>query len=113
MGWRATAPALRELVYVCRDMTMPSFISSMLRCLAALAVALTVGAWAAPARAGVEDVLKEIQREGQAQVLVRMKADGGGAVAWSPRLSASRQRVAVATAFIDAAPALSRAQVAT
>ncbi|MGE4062602.1 MAG: S8 family serine peptidase [Rhodospirillaceae bacterium] len=74
---------------------------------ALLVAALT----ASPTRAGVEDVLREVGEDGRAQVLVRMKADGGGAVPWSPRLSVSRQRVAVATAFNEAAPAFRRARV--
>lgn len=76
-----------------------------------LAAVAATGFVSGPAIAGVEDVLKNIDRDGQARVLVRMKADGGGATAWTPRLSVSRQRVAVATAFNDAAPAMRRARV--
>lgn len=86
-------------------------ISSLLRSIALVAAVITAGFLTSSARAGVEDVLKEIGPNGRAQVLVRMKADGGGAVPWTPRLSASRQRVAVATAFNEAAPALARARV--
>jgi len=86
--------------------------STLLRPFALLA-AVTAAAFASTpaAAAGVEDVLKEIAQQGQARVLVRMKADGGGAVAWSPRLSVSRQRVAVATALNETAPVLARARV--
>ncbi len=110
-GWRATAAMLRAFVYVCRDKSMRSF-SSLLRPIALFAAVAVAGFASGPARAGVEDVLKEIGEGGRAQVIVRMKADGGGAAAWTPRLSPSRQRVAVATAFLDAAPAFDRARVA-
>ncbi len=77
----------------------------------AAAAVVAAGFMSGAAEAGVEDVLKEIGQDGRAQVIVRMKADGGG-VAWTPRLSTSRQRVAVATALLDAAPAFERARVA-
>lgn len=91
-------------------MSMPHLLSSFVRPVLVLIAALAAGA--GPAHAGLEDVLKQIQQDGQARVLVRMKADGGGAVPWTPRLSASRQRVAVATAFLAAEPVLDRAGVA-
>lgn len=102
---------LRAFVFVCRDKSMRSFFSPLRPIVLFAAVAVT-GLVSGSARAGVEDVLKEIGQDGRAQVIVRMKADGGGAVAWTPRLSPSRQRVAVATALIDAAPAFDRARIA-
>lgn len=103
---------LRAYVFVCRDMSMTVRFSNILRTLALVASVAAAGLSSGVAQAGVEDVLKEIAPQGRAQVLVRMKANGGGAAAWTPRLSVSRQRVAVATAFHDAAPALDRARVA-
>jgi subtilisin family serine protease len=84
---------------------------SHLRSILLLAAVTASGIASGPVNAGVEEVLREIGPNGRAQVLVRMKADGGGAVPWTPRLSPSRQRVAVATAFNQAAPALARARV--
>lgn len=110
-GWRATGALLRAFVFVCRENSMGFFLSPYIRPLLILAAVVAPVVVAGPARAGVEDVLREVGESGSAQVLVRMKADGGGAVAWSPRLSVSRQRVAVATAFHEAAPALARARV--
>ena len=83
------------------------FVRTALLFAAAIVPGLAIG----PARAGVEEILREIAPNAPAQVLVRMKADGGGAVPWTPRLSSSRQRVAVATAFNEAAPALRRSGV--
>jgi subtilisin family serine protease len=85
---------------------------SHLRSIILFAAVTASGLASAPVNAGVEEVLREIGPNGRAQVLVRMKADGGGAVPWTPRLSPSRQRVAVATAFNEAAPAIRRARVA-
>ncbi len=102
---------LRAFVFVCRDISMRFHFSRFLRHLALLTAVAVPGLATGPVAAGVEDVLKNVGQDGRANVLVRMKADGGGAVAWSPRLSVSRQRVAVATAFNEAAPALHRAQV--
>lgn len=116
-GWHATGALLRAYVFVCRDMSMTVRISNILRSFAFVASVAAAGlssviATPGIAQAGVEDVLKEIAPDGRAQVLVRMKANGGGAAAWTPRLSVSRQRVAVATAFHDATPALTRARIA-
>lgn len=85
--------------------------SRFLRCLTFVALA-AMGLGVSHARADVADVLKEIQQDGEARVLLRMKADRGP-VPWAPRLSASRQRVAVATAMNEAAPALARARLAS
>jgi len=104
------ALVLRAFVSVCRDQSMTKLFR-LLRSFVLPAVLVATAFVAAPSRAAVDDVLKEIQRDGQARVLLRMKADGGG-VAWAPRLSASRQRVAVATAFHEATPALQRAGIA-
>lgn len=92
--------------------TSPSFIRSarpLLRgCLAAF-TALCVTA-CAPAQAQMDDVLKHIQRDGQARVVVRMKADTGAA-AWSAQQSAPRQRAAVAAALENVQPSLRAARI--
>lgn len=115
-GWHATGALLRAYVFVCRDTSMTVRISKLLLSIALAATVAGAGllsgiATPGIAQAGVEDVLKEIAPDGRAQVLVRMKANGGGAAAWTPRLSVSRQRVAVATAFHDVSPALARARI--
>lgn len=102
---------LRAFVFVCRDKSMNRPFTRLLRFLVLFAAVTAPGLLSGPVHAGVEDVLREIAPNGHAQVLVRMKADGGGGAPWSPRLSTSRQRVAVATAFHEAAPALHRARV--
>ncbi len=103
---------LRAFVFVCRDKTMNRRSFSLLRSIVLFAAVTASGLASGPVNAGVEDVLREIAPNGRAQVLVRMKADGGGGAPWTPRLSTSRQRVAVATAFNAAAPALRRARIA-
>jgi len=81
--------------------------SRFLCCLAVTGLALTV---AAPARADADEVLKTIQRDGHARVLVRMKAETG-ATAWSPQQSAPRQRAAVAAALDNVRPSLRNARI--
>jgi subtilisin len=71
----------------------------------ALAAAFSANA----AHANSEDVLKRIQRDGQARVIVRMKADAAG-VPWSA-MSAGRQRKAVAAALESAEPTLRNARI--
>ena len=83
----------------------------MLRLLACLALSLSVlASFGAPARADVSDVMKRIQADGRARVVVRMKADTGAA-SWSPRAPASRQRAAVAAAVENTRPALRQARI--
>ncbi len=65
-----------------------------------------------PARAEVTDVLKSIQRDGQARVIVRMKSDTGAA-AWSTTQSALGQRAAVSAALDNVRPALRSARINT
>lgn len=114
--WRLTGLArnrdwLRAFVFVCRDKTMRFSFRHLIRPFFLIAAFAALVVSPPQARAGVEEVLREVGENGRAQVLVRLKADGGGAAAWSPRLSVSRQRVAVATAFNEAAPAFQRARV--
>lgn len=111
-GWRATYVLLCAFVFVCREKSMRRYLTTLLSRIAVLTAMLATGFVSVPASAAVEDVLKAAGQDGQAQVLVRMKADGGGAAPWSARLSPSRQRVAVATALNDAAPAFLRAKIA-
>ena len=75
-----------------------------------LFMALLAGAAAYPARADVEDVLKGIQRDGYARVIVRLKADAGAA-AWSATQPAPRQRAAVAAALENVQPSLRSARI--
>ena len=84
-----------------------SLLNRSIHC--ALAGALALAA-VAPARADVPEVLKRIQRDGEARVIVRMKADTGAA-AWSPTQSAPRQRAAVAAALENVRPALRTARL--
>ncbi len=58
----------------------------------------------------MDDVLKHIQRDGQARVVVRMKADTGAA-AWTAQQSAPRQRAAVAAALENVQPSLRAARI--
>ena len=74
-----------------------------------LTVIMAVGA-AVPAQAEIDEVLKSIQRDGRARVVVRMKADTGAA-AWSATQSAPRQRAAVAAALENVAPSLRHARI--
>jgi len=76
---------------------------------ASFAVLLVIAA-VPDARADVQDVLKAVQRDGQARVVVRMKADSGAAT-WSARQPASRQRMAVAAAIENVRPALREARI--
>jgi subtilisin family serine protease len=80
------------------------------RLLSCLCVAVIAAATVPPAFADVEEVMKKIQRDGSARVLVRMKADSGRA-AWSPRQPASAQRAAVAAALENAQPSFRRARI--
>jgi subtilisin len=80
---------------------------AFLRGLLALGIALLA---AAPAQADVDEVFKRIQRDGDARVIVRMKADAGAA-SWSPTQPATRQRAAVAAALENVAPAMRNARV--
>ena len=64
--------------------------------LAALAVA-TVLAVAATARADVTDILREIQRNGSARVVITMKTGGTAGVTWRRGQVAEQQRHAVAS----------------
>ncbi len=102
---------LRAFVFVCRDKTMRFILTHLTRSVTILAFMAAISFAPSPSRAAVEDVLRAVGENGSAQVLVRMKANSGS-VAWSPLLSVSRQRVAVATAFNDTAPALARARIA-
>ena len=89
----------------------PLVLRRMARVFALAALCLVAFAPAyAPARAEVEDVLKQIQREGAARVVVRMKADRGDA-AWSARAPVARQRAAVAAALEQTQPSLRRAHI--
>jgi subtilisin family serine protease len=65
---------------------------------------------AAPAQAQVDDVLRHIQRDGQARVVVRMKADAGAAT-WSAQQTAPRQRRAVEAALENVKPSLREARI--
>ena len=90
---------------------MPRVISHFLRSLGrCLLLVLLACAATAPAHADVEEVLKTIKRDGQARVVVRMRADAGAA-AWSAKQTAPRQRAAVAAALENMKPSLSRARV--
>ncbi len=62
------------------------------------------------ARADVEDAFRQIQRDGSANVIVRMKADSGAA-AWKATQPAWRQRAAVAAALSKVKPSLANVQV--
>jgi subtilisin family serine protease len=86
------------------------FFRKFVRSLYCLAVALIVGGAMTPAHADVEEVLKKVQRDGSARVVVRMKADSGRA-AWSARQPASSQRAAVAAAIEGIQPSLRRARI--
>lgn len=92
----------------------PSFSSVLLRLpprsWGILALALSFLVPLAPARADVTDVMKRIQADGRARVVVRMKADNGAGT-WSPRDSAGRQRAAVAAAVENTRPALRKARI--
>ena len=83
------------------------FLRCSARCLVIAGLALVT---AMPARAEIEDVFRKIQRDGQARVLVRMKA-GSGTAAWSPTQSAPRQRAAVAAALDSIQPSLRNARI--
>ncbi len=74
--------------------------------IALAAIALAAG----PAHADVEDVFKKIQRDGQARVVVRMKAETGRA-AWAANQSVQGQRAAVAAALENVRPALRGARI--
>src|SRR4051812_6566815 len=89
---------------------MSAVIPSMLKLLRLLCGLAVVALCAVPAHAEIDEVLKRIQRDGQARVIVRMKADSGAA-AWSATQSAPRQRAAVAAALEDARPSLRNAGV--
>ena len=82
-------------------------LSGLRRC---LFLALIAVAAPYPAHADVEDVLKRIQRDGSARVIVRMKADAGAA-AWSAAQPAPRQREAVAAALEKVQPSLRGARI--
>jgi subtilisin family serine protease len=82
------------------------FLAPLSCCLALLLVI----AVAVPARADVEEVVKKIQRDGSARIIVRMKAEAGAA-AWSPAQSATRQRAAAAAALENARPSLRNARI--
>ena len=86
-------------------LSFSSILSRFLCCLTVAGLAAV-----SPARAEVTDVLKSIQRDGQARVLVRMKSDSGAA-AWSPGQSAVRQRAAVAAALDNVRPSLRSARI--
>ena len=86
---------------------MSHFVCRLGRCL--LPVLLACAA-VAPAHADVDEVMKTIRRDGQARVVVRMRADTGAA-SWSAQQSAPRQRAAVAAALENVRPSLSRARV--
>ncbi len=87
----------------------PVIFNQFTRLLCCLSVAAVAGA-TVPAHAQVDDVLKQVQRDGSARVVVRLKADSGRA-AWSPRQQASSQRAAVAAAVEGAQPSLRRARI--
>ena len=111
--WRATSPLLRAFVFVGRLVPMSPVSlspSTMLRPLRCLALSLLMLACTAPARADVADVMRRIQADGQARVVVRMKADTGAAT-WSARDTAGRQRAAVAAALENTRPALRGARI--
>ncbi len=90
---------------------MPRFFSSAARCLGVAFAVLVLTALTLPtaARADVDDVLKKIQRDGSARVLVRMKTDR--ALEWSARQPAAGQRAAVAAALDTMEPTLRRARI--
>ncbi len=87
----------------------PAMSPKFFRVLCCLFIAAFAAA-AVPAHAQVEDVLKKVQRDGVARVIVRLKADSGRA-AWSPREPAASQRAAVAAAVEGAQPSLRRARI--
>jgi hypothetical protein len=90
---------------------MQSVTATLPALLLRLSFAALLATVAAPdARADVQDVLKAVQRDGHARVVVRMKADSGAAT-WSPRQPASRQRAAVAAAIENVRPALREARI--
>lgn len=86
---------------------MSRFLCRLGQC---LLLVLLACATVAPAQADVEEVLKTIKRDGQARVVVRMRAETGAA-AWSALQTAPRQRVAVAAALKNFRPSLTRARV--
>ena len=87
--------------------SMPLIVRRLVRGLFAAVVAALL---ASPAHAEIDEVLKSIQRDGQARVVVRMKADSGAAT-WSATQSATRQRAAVAAALENVAPSLRQARI--
>ncbi len=62
------------------------------------------------ARADVEEAFRQIQRDGIAHVIVRMKADSGAAT-WKAAQPAWRQKQAVAAALSEVKPSLAKAKV--
>jgi len=85
------------------------FAHPLLRGCFAVFTALCMAA-VVPAQAQMDDVFKRIQRDGQARVVVRMKADTGAA-AWTAQQSAPRQRAAVAAALENVQPSLRAARI--
>jgi subtilisin family serine protease len=90
---------------------MPAIIS-YLRSIAVASVAaiFAVSVAGAPAWATAEEVLRQLQESGFADVIVRMKADSPSAV-WNATHPAWRQKIAVAAALNDVQPSLAAAQV--
>ena len=75
-----------------------------------IAAAFVANNGVAPAHAGAEDVLRQIQQDGIANVIVRMKANSGAA-AWKAAQPAWRQKLAVAAALTEVKPSLAEAGV--
>ncbi len=65
---------------------------------------------AAPAYADVTDAMREVQRTGQARVIVRMRSQAGAEM-WSAAQSVNRQRAAVSAAVDNLAPRLRAAKI--
>jgi len=79
--------------------------------LCALCAAFLVSAAGlSPARADAEDVIRQIQRDGVAHIIVRMKIDTGEAT-WSAKQPALKQKAAVAAALNSVKPALAGANI--
>ena len=89
-----------------RSLSRPSLVQVVWALIAFIAFIVV----AAPARADAESVMRQIQLNGFANVVVKMKADSGAAD-WKPTQSVRQQKVAVAAALSKVRPILTKANV--
>jgi subtilisin family serine protease len=99
---------MRAFVFVSRHVMPRTILALMPYPLRALAVALTLSAATTPALADIEGALKDIERTGQARIIVRMKTDAGQR-SWAAASSAGEQRAMVTEATPQVERALRRA----